>query len=43
MLPANRSSEIAAIVHKEQHCLHTDIPLEQLGDIMLPKAIDYFH
>jgi hypothetical protein len=30
MLPADRSSEIAAIVHKEQHCLHTDITLEQL-------------
>ncbi|KAG2631354.1 hypothetical protein PVAP13_2NG189200, partial [Panicum virgatum] len=43
MLPANRSSEIALIVHKEQHCLHTDITLEQLEDIMLPKAIDYFH
>jgi len=43
MLSANRSSEIAAIVHKEQHCLHTDITLEQLEDIMLPKAIDYFH
>jgi hypothetical protein len=43
MLPANRSSEIAAIVHEEQHCLHTDITLEQLGEIMLPKAIDYFH
>jgi hypothetical protein len=43
MLPADRSSEIAAIVHKEQHCLHTDITLEQLQEIMLPKAIDYFH
>ena len=43
MLPEHRSSEIVAIVHKEQHCLHTNIPLEQLGDIMLPKAIDYFH
>ncbi|PUZ68284.1 hypothetical protein GQ55_2G013900 [Panicum hallii var. hallii] len=43
MLPTDRSSEITAIVHKEQHCLHTDITLEQLEDIMLPKAIDYFH
>uniref|UniRef100_K4A087 Rx N-terminal domain-containing protein n=1 Tax=Setaria italica TaxID=4555 RepID=K4A087_SETIT len=42
MLPANRSSEIAAIVRKEQHFLHTDISLEQLEEIMLPKAIDYF-
>jgi len=43
MLPANRNSEITAIVRKEQHCLHTDITLEQLEDIMLPKAINYFH
>ncbi|KAG2631341.1 hypothetical protein PVAP13_2NG019900 [Panicum virgatum] len=43
MLPANRNSEIAAIVHKEQHCLHINITLEQLQEIMLPKAIDYFH
>jgi len=43
MLPANRNSEITAIVCKEQHCLHTDITLEQLEDIMLPKAINYFH
>ncbi|OEL23251.1 hypothetical protein BAE44_0015730 [Dichanthelium oligosanthes] len=41
-LPANRSSAIVAIVGEEQHCLHTDITLEQLEDIMLPKAIDYF-
>jgi len=43
MLPADRSSEIAAIVHKERHCLHTDITLKQVEEIMLPKAIDYFH
>ncbi|CAL5091765.1 unnamed protein product [Urochloa decumbens] len=43
MLPANKSSEIAAIVHKEKHCLYTDTTLEQLEEIMLPKAIDYFH
>ncbi|RCV09902.1 hypothetical protein SETIT_2G067200v2 [Setaria italica] len=42
MLLGNRSSEIAAIVRKEQHFLHTDITLEQLEEIMLPKAIDYF-
>ncbi|XP_025826721.1 uncharacterized protein LOC112902040 isoform X2 [Panicum hallii] len=38
MLPANRSSKIAAIVREELHCLHTDITLEQLEDIMLPKV-----
>jgi len=43
MLPANRSSEIAAIVRKEQHCLHTDITLKQLEEIILPRTVDYFH
>lgn len=42
ILPANTSSKIAAIVCKEQHLLDTDITLEQLEEIMLPKAIDYF-
>ncbi|RCV09313.1 hypothetical protein SETIT_2G017300v2 [Setaria italica] len=42
MLPASRSFEIAAIVRKEQHFLDTDITLEQLEEIMLPMAIDYF-
>ncbi|TVU40683.1 hypothetical protein EJB05_14153, partial [Eragrostis curvula] len=28
---------------EQQHCLHTDIGLEQLGETMLSKAIDYFH
>ncbi|TVT99888.1 hypothetical protein EJB05_54719, partial [Eragrostis curvula] len=27
---------------EQQHCLHTDIGLEQLGETMLSKAIDYF-
>ncbi|CAL5077151.1 unnamed protein product [Urochloa decumbens] len=43
ILPANRSSELAAILGEEQHCLHADITLEQLEEIMLTKAIDYFH
>jgi hypothetical protein len=42
MLRANRSSEIAAIVCKEQHFLYSGITLEQLEEIVLPKAIDYF-
>nr|XP_034569366.1 uncharacterized protein LOC117833877 [Setaria viridis] len=42
MLPATRSSEITAIVRKEQYFLHTDITVEQLEETMLPKAIDYF-
>ncbi|CAL5077155.1 unnamed protein product [Urochloa decumbens] len=44
MLPANRSSAMVAVVGEEQHCLHTDIPLEQLEETcMLPDAIGYFH
>ncbi|KAF8731332.1 hypothetical protein HU200_016387 [Digitaria exilis] len=41
ILSENRSSEIMAMILKEQ-CLHTDITLEQLEEIMLPKAIDFF-
>ncbi|CAL5050901.1 unnamed protein product [Urochloa decumbens] len=42
MLPADKSSAVLAIYGEEQHCMHTDITLEQLNEIMLPKAIDYF-
>ncbi|TVU40679.1 hypothetical protein EJB05_14149, partial [Eragrostis curvula] len=42
ILPANKSSSIVAVVGKEQCCLHTDITFQQLKEIMLPKAIDYF-
>ena len=37
MLPANRSNEIAAIVRKEQHCLHNDITL--VSDTPIPPDI----
>jgi len=43
MLPANRSSEIVAVVGEDQHCLHVDVTLEQLEDIILPRALDYFY
>ncbi|KAG2639628.1 hypothetical protein PVAP13_2KG024400 [Panicum virgatum] len=43
MLPANRSSEVLAIVGEDQHCLRVDVTLEQLEEIMIPKAIDYFY
>uniref|UniRef100_A0A0A9DGV1 Uncharacterized protein n=1 Tax=Arundo donax TaxID=35708 RepID=A0A0A9DGV1_ARUDO len=43
MLPADISSAVVAVDDEEQHCLHTDITLEQLEEIMLPKAINYFH
>ncbi|CAD6226108.1 unnamed protein product [Miscanthus lutarioriparius] len=42
MLPLNKSSETVEIVGGQQHVLHTDISLEQLEEIMLAKAIDYF-
>ncbi|XP_066392986.1 uncharacterized protein [Miscanthus floridulus] len=41
-LPADRSSTVAPIFRRGHHCEHTDITLEQLKEIMLPKAIDYF-
>ncbi|TVU40684.1 hypothetical protein EJB05_14154, partial [Eragrostis curvula] len=43
ILPANKSSSIVAVVGKEQCCLHTDVTFQQLKEIMLPKAIDYFY
>ena len=39
MLPANRSSEVLAIVGEDQHCLRVDVTLEQLEEIMIPKVI----
>ena len=42
-LPANRSSEVVAVVGEDQHCLHVDVTLEQLEDIILPRALDYFY
>ena len=42
MLPVDRSSTMAPIFRRGQHCEDTDIALEQLKEIMLPKAIDYF-
>lgn len=43
ILPAHKSSTVPAVVGEGQYCLHTDITLEQMKEIMLPKAIDYFH
>ena len=31
------------IVGEDQHCLHVDVTLEQLEDIILPRALDYFY
>jgi hypothetical protein len=43
MLPANRSSEVVAIVSDDERCLHVDVTLEQPEEIMIAKAIDYFY
>ncbi|TVU00360.1 hypothetical protein EJB05_54221, partial [Eragrostis curvula] len=42
IVPANNSSAILAIEGEKRYCLHRDITLEKLKEIMLPKAIDYF-
>ena len=42
-LAANRSSEVVAVVGEDQHCLRVDVTLEQLEDIILPRALDYFY
>ncbi|TVU00366.1 hypothetical protein EJB05_54228, partial [Eragrostis curvula] len=42
ILPANNSSSVVAVAGEKQYCLHTDITLEKLKEIMLPMAIDYF-
>ena len=39
MLPANRSSEVMAIVGEDQHCLRVDVTLEQLEEIMIANKI----
>ena len=42
MLHVNKTSSMVALVGGKQNCLHTDITLEQVEEIMLPKAMDYF-
>ena len=42
LLHVNKTSSMVALVGGKQNCLHTDITLEQVEEIMLPKAIDYF-
>lgn len=41
-LPADSTSAIAAVEGEKQHFLHRNITLEELEEIMLPKAIGYF-
>ncbi|KAJ1287533.1 hypothetical protein BS78_02G017600 [Paspalum vaginatum] len=42
LLSANTSSAAEVILGDKQHCLHTNITLQQLEEIILPKAVDYF-
>uniref|UniRef100_A0A0E0AFC3 Uncharacterized protein n=1 Tax=Oryza glumipatula TaxID=40148 RepID=A0A0E0AFC3_9ORYZ len=43
LFPTVESSVVEVINVNEQHCLHTNIALQQMEQIMLPKAIDCFH
>uniref|UniRef100_A0A0E0LGI3 Rx N-terminal domain-containing protein n=1 Tax=Oryza punctata TaxID=4537 RepID=A0A0E0LGI3_ORYPU len=42
IFPAIESSVVEMINGDEQHCLHTNIALEQMEKIMLPKTVDCF-
>uniref|UniRef100_A0A0D9WV08 WW domain-containing protein n=1 Tax=Leersia perrieri TaxID=77586 RepID=A0A0D9WV08_9ORYZ len=42
LFPSIDSSVIEMINGDKQHCLHTNIALEQLEEIMLPRAVDCF-
>uniref|UniRef100_A0A0D9WV15 Rx N-terminal domain-containing protein n=1 Tax=Leersia perrieri TaxID=77586 RepID=A0A0D9WV15_9ORYZ len=43
LFPTVQSSVIEVINANEQHCLHTNIGLQKMKEIMLPKAVDCFH
>ena len=42
MLLLDKLPTIATMYSEEQHCLHTISTFGQLGEMLLPKAIDYF-
>ena len=42
-LPEEKNSAVVTVYGEEQHYVHTDITLDQLNEIMLPKATDYFY
>uniref|UniRef100_A0A0E0E721 Disease resistance N-terminal domain-containing protein n=1 Tax=Oryza meridionalis TaxID=40149 RepID=A0A0E0E721_9ORYZ len=42
LFPAVESSVIEIVNGVDQHCLHTNIALEQMEGIMLPRAVDCF-
>uniref|UniRef100_A0A0D9WV11 Uncharacterized protein n=1 Tax=Leersia perrieri TaxID=77586 RepID=A0A0D9WV11_9ORYZ len=41
--PAVENTVTEVINGDEQHLLHTNIPLEQMEEMMLPRAVDCFH
>nr|CAB3495547.1 unnamed protein product [Digitaria exilis] len=43
MAPVSGSSTIEFIDGKQQHVMHKNISLEQLDEIMLPKAVDWLY
>uniref|UniRef100_A0A0D9WV12 Uncharacterized protein n=1 Tax=Leersia perrieri TaxID=77586 RepID=A0A0D9WV12_9ORYZ len=42
LFPAVESTVIEVINGNEQHCLHTNVPLEHMEEIMLPRAVNCF-
>ncbi|CAL4915790.1 unnamed protein product [Urochloa decumbens] len=42
-LPAERSSAVVTMYGEEQHCVDTDITLDQMNEIVLPKSLDSFY
>lgn len=42
-LPAEKSSAVVTMYGEEQHCVDTDITLDQMNEIVLPKTLDSFY
>jgi hypothetical protein len=42
-LPDEKNSAVVTLYGEEQHYVHTNITLDQLNEIMLPKATEYFY
>lgn len=38
-----KSSAVVTIYGEEQHCVDTDITLDQMNEIVLPKSLDSFY
>nr|TKV94694.1 hypothetical protein SEVIR_9G312300v2 [Setaria viridis] len=42
-LPAEKSSAVVTIYGEEQHCMDTDVTLDQMNEVVLPKSLDSFY